>query len=151
MTEYRERLLVLDTNVLISHLLRPDSVLSPAVGRALSENILLSSDETLSELAHVLLRPKFDRYLSREKRQQFLDGVARLSRIVPISRQLCVCRDPKDDMFLSLAVSGQAQFLLTGDHDLLVLQAEFQQLHGLSILKPADYLTASLAGISDRT
>jgi putative PIN family toxin of toxin-antitoxin system len=64
-----------------------------------------------------------------------MDYLALVERIdsVPAIR---ACRDPKDDKFLSLAVSGHADLILTGDADLLALHP-FQ---GIAILSPADYL-----------
>ena len=47
-----------------------------------------------------------------------------------------VCRDPKDDKFLEVAVHGRAELILTGDTDLLVLHP----FRGIAILTPADYL-----------
>ena len=81
-----ERRIVLDTNVLISRLLLPHGISGRAVDKALSWGVMLVSDETLAELADVLARPKFDRYVSRADRQQFLrllGGVARKIRIQP--------------------------------------------------------------------
>jgi predicted nucleic acid-binding protein len=41
--------------------------------------------------------------------------------LIKISEKITICRDPKDDKFLELAVNGQANFIITGDEDLLVL------------------------------
>jgi len=60
---------VIDTNVLISHLLVAGSPASLAAGRALTHTQVLMSDATLSELADVLGRAKFDPYASRESRK----------------------------------------------------------------------------------
>lgn len=43
-------------------------------------------------------------------------------------------------MLQHVALNGEAQYLITGDRDLLVLSASFQQSHALHILSPADYL-----------
>jgi putative PIN family toxin of toxin-antitoxin system len=48
-----------------------------------------------------------------------------------------VCRDPRDDKFLSLAVSGNADLIITGDKDLLVLHP----FRGIDIIRPIDYLS----------
>jgi putative PIN family toxin of toxin-antitoxin system len=108
--------------------------------KALSEGIPLMSEATLAELAEVLSRPKFDRYASIQERQQFLRLLGGLARVVPIQHRIQVCRDPKDDMLLHVALNGEARYLITGDQDLLVLAASFAQSHGLAILSPADYL-----------
>jgi uncharacterized protein len=46
------------------------------------------------------------------------------------------CLDPKDNMFLALALSGKADMIVTGDIDLLSLHP----WRGIAILRPADYL-----------
>ncbi len=59
----RERL-VTDTNALISRLLLPSSIPGQAVRKAVDNGLLLVSEATMEELADVLARPKFDRYIS---------------------------------------------------------------------------------------
>jgi len=135
-----ENRLVLDTNVLISRLLLPRGVAGRAVDKALADGVVLMSAETLTELADVLDRPKFDRYVAPEEKRQFLRMLGGIVRVVPIQHRIQVCRDPKDDMLLHVALNGEARALITGDRDLLVLGDEFRQSHGLNILSPADFL-----------
>jgi putative PIN family toxin of toxin-antitoxin system len=132
--------LVLDTNTLVSRMLLPAGVAGRAVDKALSEGVLLASEATLTELAEVLSRPKFDRYVSIAERHQFLLLLGGIVRVIPIHRHVRICRDPKDDMLLDVALAGEAQCLITGDRDLLALNADFRKNHGLVILNPADYL-----------
>ena len=73
----------------------------------------------MNELADVLARPKFDRYISLEDRQQFLRLLGRLAELVPIVYPVHACRDPRDDKFLEVALNGKAELILTGDADLL--------------------------------
>lgn len=87
-------------------------------------------------MSDVLSRGKFDRYISRADRQQFLRLLGGIARVVPITRRVNVCRDPKDNKFIDVALNGQAQAILTGDRDLLALGA-FQ---GIEIVSPADFL-----------
>jgi predicted nucleic acid-binding protein len=63
--------IVIDTNALVSRLLLPRSIPGQAVRKAVDEGVLLVSDATLNELVDVLVRPKFDPYLSIEERQDF--------------------------------------------------------------------------------
>jgi uncharacterized protein len=81
----------------------------------------LVSDDTLSELADRLSRPKFDRYVSREDRQRFFELYARVAEWVTITTTIRRCRDPRDDKFLELAIDGNADWIVTGDKDLLEL------------------------------
>jgi len=128
---------VVDTNTLISRLLLPESVPAQAVRRAVAEAQLLASDATLGELAEVLARSKFDRYLTVSERQEFLRLFGRIAEPIPIIHVVQACRDPKDDKFLELAVNGAAHLIMTGDADLLALHP----LRGIDILSPASYLS----------
>ena len=127
---------VVDTNVLVSRLLLADSIPAQAVREARRKGTLLVSEATMQELADVLARPRFDRYVSIEDRKQFLRLLARMAEFVPIVYQVRECRDPKDDKFLEVALNGRADLILTGDRDLLVLHP----WRNIAILTPADYL-----------
>lgn len=94
------------------------------------------SEETLQELSKVLARPKFDRYVSIEDRQHFIRLLGGVVRMVPILHRVAACRDPKDDKFLHVALNAEADIIVTGDADLLVLHP----FHGVDIVKPADFL-----------
>ena len=88
-------------------------------------------------MTEVFSRSKFDRYLSEETRFAFLTKHIRDAEPVIIYERIQVCRDPKDNMILELAVSGNADYIITGDADLLVLNP----FRGISIVTPADFLT----------
>ncbi len=62
------------------------------------------------------------------------------AELVPITERVRVCRDPKDDKFLELAVNGHADVIVSGDADLLVLGA----FRGIPILPPALFARAHL-------
>jgi putative PIN family toxin of toxin-antitoxin system len=128
--------LVVDTNTLISRLLLPHSIPARAVDRALELGELLVSSETLYELAEVLERPKFDRYLSTEERRRFFELLSRVAILVEATRPVRACRDPNDDKFLAVAVNGEADAIITGDVDLLALHPFL----GIPILRPKDFL-----------
>ena len=134
MTEKRRA--VVDTNTLISAILRPGSTPSKAVARAFREGIVLCSMDTRAELADVFLRPKFERYVPHNDRAHYLSRILARMELIPVDISISACRDPRDDKFLELAVSGNADVLITGDADLLALHP-FQ---GIFILVPADYL-----------
>ena len=89
------------------------------------------------ELADVLGRPRIDRYVTIRERQEFLRLFNRMADRIPITRVIQVCRDPKDDEVLELAVNGAAQLIITGNADLLALHP----FRGIDILTPAAYLT----------
>jgi putative PIN family toxin of toxin-antitoxin system len=125
-----------DTNILVSRLLFRHSLPAEALRHAMSRYRLLISSETLIELGAVLSRPKFDRYLPLADRLGFFDRLRRIAVHIRDIPPIAVCRDPKDDKFLALALAGRASFLLTGDDDLLSLHP----FRGISILSPRQYL-----------
>ena len=128
--------IVADSNTLISRLLLPQSTPGRAVRRAIDTSQLLISEATLGELADVLSRPKFDRYISIQDRQDFIRLVGRVAEFVPIMYTIRACRDPQDDKILELAVNGRTEIIITGDRDLLALHP-FQRIQ---ILSPAVFL-----------
>lgn len=128
--------IVADTNSLVSRLLLPESVPAKAVRKAVGHGQLLVSDTTLGELADVLSRPKFDRYVSVEDRQEFIRLLSRIAERVADTLPVKACRDPKDDKFLEVAVNGDASVLVTGDEDLL----DLHPFRGIDIVTPRQYL-----------
>lgn len=127
---------VLDTNVLVNALLVPRSKPRQALDRAFREGKVLLSFATLTELYDVLHRKQFRRYIDEEDARSFIAALARESEWINVNAQIKACRDPKDDKFLEIAVSGRATQLITGDLDLLVLDP-FQ---GVRILSPQEFL-----------
>ncbi|GJL56228.1 MAG: PIN domain-containing protein [Nitrospirales bacterium] len=127
---------VLDTNMLVSRLLTPGSVPAQAVHKAIQEADILMSEATVAELADVLNRKKFDDYVSVEDRQKFLRLLIKVVDMVPINTTVSVCRDPKDNMFLELAINGEANIIVTGDDDLLALNP----FRNIEIVTPAVFL-----------
>jgi putative PIN family toxin of toxin-antitoxin system len=121
---------LLDTGVIVSAVLLPRSVPRQAVDLAFARGIVLASADTIGELDEVLRRPKFNRYLREEERLLFLAAFIRDAKVVEVTERLTECRDPKDDKFLVLAVSGNATCIVSGDDDLLVLNP----FRGMAIL-----------------
>ncbi|MGC9528822.1 MAG: putative toxin-antitoxin system toxin component, PIN family [Limnospira sp.] len=127
---------IFDTNTLISAIIFPNSIPGRAFNLALSRDIVLISAETITELYEVITRPKFDPYLTIEEREEFLESLLIRSELIEVLEESQICRDPKDDKFLNLAKSGAANYLVTGDKDLLILQ----NYSGTRILNARDFL-----------
>ena len=138
---------VLDTNTLVSGVLLEDSVPGKAVRKAVTEDLMLMSEASLYELADVLSRKKFDRYLSVEDREEFVRLVFRVVEMVPIVRAVHACRDETDNRILEVAVNGDAELIVSGDSDLLVLNP----FRGIPVLKPGDYVNARPADETTRS
>ncbi len=134
---------VIDTGVAVSVALLPRSVSRQAFDAAVRLARLLVSRDTIAELDEVLRRPKFDRYTTEALRLEFLGEFVQTAEVVEVAQFVAVCHDPDDDKFLSLALSGQADYVLSGDQDLLVLHP----FRGVSIVTPNDFL-ARTAGTS---
>lgn len=132
-----EKRIVLDTNVLISSLLISNSLTRRVFDKTLTNGKLLISLATYAEVSEVLSRPKFRRYVTETERLQFLAKLINVAHPVEISQKIQACRDPKDDKFLEVALCGNADLIITGDQDLLVLHP-FQ---GISIVTPHSYLS----------
>jgi uncharacterized protein len=137
MTQSNQPRFIVDTNVLVSAALFPNSVPRQALDYARSIGILLVSDTTCTELQQVLQRSKFDRYASRDRRELFLQTLLNKTERIEITETIDICRDPKDNQYLELAISGQANAIVTGDQDLLVLHP----FRGISIVNAHDFLT----------
>ena len=113
--------LVLDTNVLISAILSPNSISAKILNWGEDNGVILYSAATLNEVLFVLGRSKFSKYIDDND----IDGLSiRIKTVwlfVEILNQVQLCRDPKDDKFIDLALNGEASHLITGDNDLLIL------------------------------
>ena len=117
---------VFDTSTLVSAVLRPGSVTRQAFLKAVAEAELCASASTLAELESVLGRDKFDRYLERETRLQFVALYRRHVRLFPVSESeentlQEPCRDSRDNKFLALALVCAADAIVSSDEDLLSL------------------------------
>ena len=123
---------VIDTNVLVSAILLSQSRPQLAFDYALESGSLLVSSETLEELRTVLMRPKFARYHDLEVRMFFYEVFCQSVQIVNIIQAVTECRDPKDDKFLEVAVNGDADMIISGDSDLLVLNP-FREIEIISV------------------
>jgi putative PIN family toxin of toxin-antitoxin system len=127
---------VFDTNVLISAALSEESTSRRAFDHALDRGTILLSRPALAELKEVLNRNKFRPFITEDEVRQFLAVFAGASDWVEIDVRIDKCRDPADNKFLELAVSGRATHIITGDNDLLTLDP----FRGMPVLTPAEFL-----------
>lgn len=131
----KNNIFILDTNTLISSSLFKYGAPRKAVTKANMIGKISASNETYNEFLETLLRPKFDRYLSREIRLEILLDFKKLATFSKITETITDCRDPKDNKFLELAVSANASCIITGDKDLLILHP----FRGIPILNAGDF------------
>jgi uncharacterized protein len=114
--------LVIDTNLWISSLFSEDlrQRLQSIIGN--DQFYILASEELLEEIKNVVLRPKFQKFIKKEHLDLVMEILSKRLDIVEVKSLVQVCRDPKDDFILALCKDGEADFLVTGDNDLLVME-----------------------------
>lgn len=111
---------VIDTNVLVSALI-DDGKPRRLVVELLDKHTVILSKQMLAELADVLSREKFT--VTSSQVDRFVSSLVRMSKIVPDnSRFKVVLEDSDDDKVLNAAYAGKAEFIVTGDRHLLVLE-----------------------------
>lgn len=129
---------VLDTNVLLSGLMLPDSIPGRIVRAWRKTRFdLVSSKEQLAEIARVLTYPKIRKRLHwrRETVERFLRQLYLRSELVEVSDvSQSVPSDPKDQPILASLIASNAEYLVTGDSDLLTLSDRYP------IVTPADFV-----------
>jgi putative PIN family toxin of toxin-antitoxin system len=126
--------LVVDTNVIVSAAPKDSSWPAAVIRWVDSFGVLLKSNSTEEEVFEVLRRPRIARNIAPlfDVRLRQIFGYAEL---VTITEQMAACRDPKDDKFLELAVNGNADIIVSGDADLLVMD----RFRGIPIIAPAAF------------
>jgi len=127
---------ILDTNILLRALFNEDSAPGTVLKRARETGTLLVSTEIASEYFDVFSRPKFEKYIDLETRLAFIENIISNSLVIEPTERVVACRDPKDNMFLELAVTAGATCIISGDQDLLVLHP----FNGIPILSTTDFL-----------
>jgi putative PIN family toxin of toxin-antitoxin system len=134
MPQRKERV-VIDTNIFISFLINRDYT---KLDKIIFENkaTLLLSNELIEELITVLSRPKFKKYVSKEDLNTLMLFFNEFGELINVTSKIKLSRDSKDDFLLALAKDGNANFLITGDNDLLVLK----KMNKTKIVLLADYL-----------
>jgi putative PIN family toxin of toxin-antitoxin system len=128
--------IVLDTNLIVSAALLPQSVPRQAFDKALAVGKILLSRAVLEEMDEVIRRPKFDKYVNESERIKFLATLTAEAVPVEIVEKIEVCRDPKDNKVLEPGVNGKADWIVTGDDDLL----ELSPFHNIPIITPRQFL-----------
>jgi putative PIN family toxin of toxin-antitoxin system len=125
---------IVDTNIWISFL----------IGKSLkglqehidSETIqIITCDEQIQELITVFRKPKIKKYFSPQQINDFFDLFDELSLNIAIKTKIYACRDAKDNYLLSLAIDSNADYLITGDIDLLILTS----IENTNIIKFIDF------------
>ncbi|MBL7770374.1 MAG: putative toxin-antitoxin system toxin component, PIN family [Flavipsychrobacter sp.] len=114
-------LIIVDTNLWLSFLIKRtysqlDRILVSGQAK------LVFSEELLTEFIEVAKRPKFKKYISAADIAELLNSINEYALFFEVLEIKEICRDPKDDFILALAKVSKANYILTGDNDLLILK-----------------------------
>ncbi len=106
----RKDKIIIDTNLWISFLLtsnfsKPDKII------ANTPITLLFSETLLDEFVEVAQRPKFKKYFTIKDLESLLIRIKSEAEFVEIRSDVTICRDPKDNLWLSLAKDGKSHKL----------------------------------------
>ena len=127
--------IVIDTNVLISAGLLPESKTAQVLALDVDHFVIAQNQDTWRELETRIARPKFDRYFGESGRLRHLVTIAQSIKHFEVSTQVSVSRDKTDDKFIALAIDSGATILISGDPDL----KDVQTYKGVEILSPAQF------------
>ena len=113
--------LIIDTNLWVSFIISNKQNL---LDRFLfgEEARLLFSTELISEIQQTIKKPKLKKYFSTNALEEMLSTFEPFIDLIKVENVVTVCRDPNDNFLLALAKDGKANYLLTGDKDLLELK-----------------------------
>lgn len=133
---------VIDTNVWISGLLTKTGAPALLTRQVVRCGQPVFTRDTFAELRQRLWLPKFDRYVTMDDRKRLLHDIDTVGYWIDVPQQIAVqtfCRDADDDKFIHATLAAAADWLVTGDKDLLVL---FESLlaSGVRIISPVDAL-----------
>jgi putative PIN family toxin of toxin-antitoxin system len=137
---------VIDTSVLIRYLIKPSAAIRELIEvRWLSDEIqMVTCPGLLAELKGVLGRDYIQDLIRPEEGQILLDAIALKAEALPSLGPIpSYARDPKDDKFVACALAGEAEYVITADRDLLVLES----LGSLLVITPEQFI-AMLKGTS---
>ena len=136
-------MLVFDTNLLVSAALDAKGYTARNVFALIEQSTFAFSRSTFTEFYNVLMREKFDRYVTREDRERLIKQFAAKAEWHEPGASIDACRDPKDNPFLELALECRATILVTGDDDLLVLDP-FEGIRILNLRETAAVMLTNL-------
>ena len=127
--------IVADTNIFISSFFwggTPRKVMERIID---GKDKLFICEEILQEVASVMARPKFN--VSSEYIIRFINSIEEIADYVTITGIVeQVCRDSEDDKILECALLANADYIITGDADLLILK----EFHGIKIVTANEYI-----------
>jgi putative PIN family toxin of toxin-antitoxin system len=113
--------LIIDTNLWVSFIISDKLNLLDTLLLA-EEARLLFSTELITEIQQTITKPKLRKYFATNALDEMLSAFEPFIDLIKVESVTSICRDPKDNFLLALAKDGKADYLLTGDKDLLELK-----------------------------
>jgi putative PIN family toxin of toxin-antitoxin system len=129
---------IIDTNLLVSYLLTHRGPIQQILDVQLARQdfTLLICVTLLEELERVLQYDKLRRFVNDENRMRFIALIASLGELVDIPDDIpSILRDPKDDYLIACALAGNADFIVSGDKDLLDAKLSVKALTASNFLE----------------
>ena len=121
MAKNRTIKIIIDTNLWISFIISNKITLLDELLFSKKIKILFST-ELLYEIAGTISKPKLKKYFTGISLEEMLTTLEPFIELIEVKHNINLCRDPKDNFLLNLAKSGKADYLLTGDNDLLAIE-----------------------------
>ena len=113
--------IILDTNLWISFLIsKKFNLLDTLIDEGKIK--LIFSEELIEEFIIVARRPKFANYFTEYDILKILNLFDNFGKLIKVKSNIEVCRDAKDNFLLNLAIDSKADYLITGDTDLLIIE-----------------------------
>ena len=116
----KNKKIILDTNLWISFLISSNFNL---LDKLIEKNrvTLIFSNELLEEFIEVVKRPKFEKHFSKQDIEKIFEYFDQYGELIKVTSDINICRDQKDNFLLNLSTNSNADYLITGDKDLLIL------------------------------
>jgi putative PIN family toxin of toxin-antitoxin system len=113
---------IIDTNVWISFLIGKHL---KGLHRIIASGTIqiITCNEQIVELSEVFQKPKIRKFFTPYQINEFFELLDDCALIVELKSEVDICRDPKDNYLLALAIDGEANYIITGDKDLLILRS----------------------------
>jgi len=130
--------IILDTNIYFSAFIFDRDALN-LMDWCYDNYLVYVSKDSISELTEVLLREKTQKFIKNyeiSKTEKFIQEIIDRSLVIEQTNTVAICRDPRDNKFLEIAQEISADYLITGDNDLLILN----QFESTKILKPKEFI-----------
>lgn len=113
--------IVIDTNVWVSYLISNKYIKLDEIIQSDNFQIFFSS-QLLEELILTLNKPKLSKYIEQIDINNILNYIETNIEFITTKNNISICRDDKDNFLLSICYESNADYLVTGDKDLLVLK-----------------------------